>query len=68
MIDVQPGEWVSSFYGGSNYAGTSIEETYNCRASLVLGPDGNPYILQRTKHILGFDLHAIKEANRANRT
>ena len=69
MIDKRPGdwsEWMVSSYGSLHSLNTGIEESIDSRASAVLQADGNPYMLQRRKQPLGFNLQQIKERNRGN--
>ena len=69
MIDKRPGdwsEWMIASYGSPQYLNTTVEEDIIVRASAVLQADGNPYMLQRRKQPLGFNLQQIKERNRGN--
>jgi hypothetical protein len=69
MIDKKPqdwSDWLVSSYGNPHSLNTGIEESIDSRASAVLQPDGTPFILQRRKPTIGFNLHEIKERNRGN--
>jgi hypothetical protein len=69
MIDKRPGDWsdwMIASYGSTQSLNTGIEEDVSIRASAVLQPDGTPFILQRRKPTIGFNLHEIKERNRGN--
>jgi hypothetical protein len=69
MIDKKPqdwSDWLVSSYGIPHSLNTGIEESIDSRASAVLQPDGTPFILQRRKQTIGFNLHEIKERNRGN--
>jgi len=69
MIDKKPqdwSDWLVSSYGTSHALNTGIEEDVSTRASAVLQPDGSPFILQRRKPAIGFNLKQIKERNRGN--
>lgn len=49
------------WYEEGKVSGTTVYERDEVQLSKVLGPDGEPYAIRRTKHPFGFDLTKRKK-------